>query len=176
LPANAVIVSNHASYIDGLALAAALPGELCFVAKHELVRQPIARLALRALGTLFVERDDIEQGIEDIRHAAEAARSGKRLVFFPEGTLTRAPGLRPFKLGAFAVATAAGVPIIPVAIRGTRSILRGDQWFPRPGRIIVTIAAAIAPQGITLAEAARVRDAVRAIVLKGCGEPDLEMR
>jgi 1-acyl-sn-glycerol-3-phosphate acyltransferase len=176
LPANAVIVSNHASYIDGLALAAALPGELCFVAKHELVRQPIARLALRALGTLFVERDDIEQGIEDIRHAAETARSGKRLVFFPEGTLTRAPGLMPFKLGAFAVATSAGVPIIPVAIRGTRSILRGDQWFPRPGRIIVTIAAAIAPQGITLAEAARVRDAVRAIVLKGCGEPDLEMR
>ncbi len=176
LPTSAVIVSNHSSYIDGLALAAALPGELCFVVKHELVRQPIARLALRALGTLFVERSDIEQGIDDIHHAAKAARSGKRLVFFPEGTLTRAPGLMPFKLGAFAVAASTGVPIIPVAVRGTRSILRGDQWFARPGRITVTVADRVTPQGATLADAARLRDAVRAIVLEGCGEPDLEMR
>ncbi len=175
-PANAVIVGNHASYIDGLALAAALPGELCFVAKHELVDQPIARLALRALGTLFVERRDIEQGIDDIHQAAAAARSGKRLVFFPEGTLIRAPGLMPFKLGAFAVAASAGVAVIPVALRGTRSILRGDQWFPRPGRITVTIGEAVLPHGVTLADAARLRDAVRAIVLEGCGEPDLEMR
>ncbi len=176
LPANAVIVSNHASYIDGLVLSAVLPGELCFVAKHELVRQPIARLALRALGTLFVERSDIEQGIDDIRHAAEAACSGKRLVFFPEGTLTRAPGLMPFKLGAFAVAASAGIPVIPVALRGTRSVLRGDQWFARPGRITATIGDPVAPQGTTLADAARLRDAVRAIVLEGCGEPDLEIR
>ncbi len=176
MPANCIIVSNHASYIDGLALAIALPGELCFVAKRELVRQPIARMALQALGTLFVERTDVEQGIEDIAHIAEAARSGKRLVFFPEGTLTRAPGLMPFKLGAFAVAASTALAVIPVALRGTRSILRGDQWFPRPGRVTVTIGEAVAPQGSTLAEAARLRDAVRAIMLKDCDEPDLECR
>jgi 1-acyl-sn-glycerol-3-phosphate acyltransferase len=176
LPANAVIVSNHASYIDGLALAVALPGELCFVAKREPVHQPIARMALQALGTLFVERTDVEQGIEDITHIAEAARRGKRLVFFPEGTLTRMPGLMPFELGAFAVAASGGLAVIPVALRGTRSIPRGDQWFPRPGRITMTIGDAVAPQGATLAEAARLCDAVRAIVLEGCGEPDLESR
>ncbi len=175
-PANAVIVSNHASYIDGLALSAAFSGELCFVAKRELVDQPVARLALRALGTLFVERSDIEQGIDDICHAADAARSGKRLVFFPEGTLTRAPGLMPFKLGAFAVAASAGLAVVPVALRGTRSILRGGQWFPRPGQITVTIGDAVLPQGTALADAARLRDAIRTIVLKGCGEPDLDMR
>ena len=176
LPAAAVIVSNHQSYIDGLALAAAVPGELCFTAKRELVRQPIARLALRALGTLFVERGDIEQGIEDVRQAAAAARSGKRVVFFPEGTLTRAPGLMPFKLGGFAVAASARVPIVPVTIRGTRSILRGGQWFPRRGRIAVAIGDAVLPQAGDLAEAARLRDVVRAVMLKSCGEPDLEPR
>ena len=176
LPANAVIVSNHTSYIDGLAIAAALSGELYFVAKRELVRQPIARIALQALGTLFVERRDIEQGIEDIGHIAEAARSGRRLVFFPEGTLTRAPGLMPFKLGAFAVAASAGLPVIPVALRGTRSILRGGQWFPRRSRITVTIGETVAAQGATLAEAARLRDVARAIVLEHCGEPDLAPR
>jgi 1-acyl-sn-glycerol-3-phosphate acyltransferase len=175
-PANAVIVSNHASYIDGLAIAAALSGELCFVAKRELVRQPVARIALQALGTLFVERTDVEQGIEDIGHIAEAARSGRRVVFFPEGTLTRAPGLMPFKLGAFDVATSAGLPVIPVALRGTRSILRGGQWFPRRSRITVTLGEAVASQGATLAEAARLRDAVRAIVPEGCGEPDIALR
>jgi len=176
LPANAVIVSNHASYIDGLVLPAALPGELCFVAKRELVRQPIARFALRALGTLFVERSDIEQGVEDVRRAGTAVRSGKRLVIFPEGTLTRAPGLMPFKLGAFAVAASAGVPVIPVALQGTRSVLRGDQWFPRPGRITVRIGEPVAPLGPSLADAARLRDHVRAIMLSLCGEPDLEIR
>jgi 1-acyl-sn-glycerol-3-phosphate acyltransferase len=175
LPAQAIVVTNHASYIDGLAMAAALPGEMSFVAKRELARQPIARLALQALGTLFVERSDVEKSVEDVRQAADAARIGKRLVFFPEGTLTRAPGLMPFKLGAFAVAASAGVPIVPVAIRGTRSILRGGHWFPRQGRITVTVGKAVPPRGVDLAEAARLRDAVRAIVLESCGEPDLEV-
>ncbi len=159
LPRPAIIVSNHQSYLDGLALAAALPGELRFVAKRELLHQPIARLALKALGTLFVERSDIEQGVEDVRRAAEAARSGARLVFFPEGALTRAVGLMPFKLGAFAVAASTGTPIVPVVIRGTRSILRSGQWFPRHGRITVSIAAAVAPRGGDLMEAARLREA-----------------
>jgi 1-acyl-sn-glycerol-3-phosphate acyltransferase len=176
LPDAAVIVCNHASYIDALALAAALPGELVFVAKRELIRQPIARLALQALGTLFVERGEAEQGVEDTRHAAEAARSGKRLVVFPEGTLTRAPGLMPFRLGAFAVAAAAGLPVIPVAISGTRSILRGGQWFPRRGSIQVTIAEAIPAPGSGFAETVRLRDMARAQILELCGEPDLAPR
>lgn len=82
----------------------------------------------------------------------------------------------PFKLGAFAVTASARLPVIPVALRGTRSILRGDQWFPRRSRMSVTIDEAIAWHGTTLAEAARLRDAVRAIVLEGCVEPDLAPR
>jgi 1-acyl-sn-glycerol-3-phosphate acyltransferase len=173
LPPRGIVVSNHASYIDGLALAAALPGELSFVAKRELVGQPVAWLALRALGTLFVERSDPEQGVEDVNRAAAAARSGRRLIFFAEGTLTRVPGLMPFKLGAFAVAASTGLPITPVAIRGTRSILRGGQWFPRRGKVIVTIGDSVNPHGTNLANAAELRDAVRATVLELCGEPDL---
>ena len=175
-PQPAIVVCNHSSYIDGLVLALALPGDLAFVAKRELVRQPIARVALRALGTLFVERSDAEQGIEDIRHAADAARRSGGLVFFPEGTLTRMPGLLPFRLGAFAVAAQTGLPIVPVAIRGTRSILRGGQWFPRRGAVRVTIGEAIRPQGAAFADAVRLREASRAAMLKLCGEPDLAAR
>ena len=176
LPDKAVIVANHASYIDGLALAAALPGELAFVAKSELRRKPLARWPLQRLGTLFVERFDIERSLEDFRQVSEAAHRGRRLVVFPEGGLTRAPGLMPFKLGAFSVAASTGFPVVPVALAGTRSILRGDQWFPRHGPIAVTIGEAIAPRGTSLAEAARLRDAARAVVLQACGEPDLQLR
>ena len=94
-------------------------------------------------------------------------------MFFAEGTLTRVPGLMPFKLGAFAAAAKTGRPVIPVALRGTRSILRGDQWFPRPGRVTVAVGDALTPEGPTLADAARLRDAARAVVLQLCGEPDL---
>ncbi len=174
LPEKAVIVSNHASYIDPLALAAAFPGELTFIAKRELIDKPIARWPLERLETLFVERVNIEQGLEDIRQISEAANIKKRLVIFPEGGLARAPGLMPFKLGAFSVAASTGLAVVPVALQGTRSILRGEQWFPRHGRIKVTIGDAIAPRDGSLAEAARLRDAARAVVLKACGEPDLE--
>jgi len=172
-PERAIIVVNHASYIDTLVLAVALPGELSFVAKRELVRKPLARWVLERLGTLFVERVEIEQEIADIRHIAAAARDTKRLVIFPEGGFTRAPGLMPFKLGAFSIAASAGLPVVPVSLRGTRSVLRGDDWFPRYGQVGVTIGDAIVPREDSLAEAVRLRNLARAVVLKACGEPDL---
>jgi 1-acyl-sn-glycerol-3-phosphate acyltransferase len=67
----------------------------------------------------------------------------------------------------------AGVPVVPIAIRGTRSILRGGQWRPRPGRVSVTIGAPIAPDGSDFAAAVRLRDAARVFVLAHCHEPDL---
>src|SRR5262249_52781621 len=63
------------------------------------------------------------------------AEQGRVLVFFPEGTFTRRAGLSGFYLGAFKVAAEAGIPVLPGVIRGARSILRGDQWFPRRGAV-----------------------------------------
>jgi 1-acyl-sn-glycerol-3-phosphate acyltransferase len=83
------------------------------------------------------------------------------------------PGLLGFRLGAFLAAAQAGVPVVPVAIRGTRSILRGGQWRPRRGEISVDIGAPIRPDGGDFAAAVRLRDAARAFVLAHCREPDL---
>ena len=95
------------------------------------------------------------------------------LVVYPEGTFDRRPGLRPFHLGAFAAAAKAGVPVVPVAIRGSRAVLRGDSRFARHGRITVSVHQPIAPAGADWAEALRLRDLVRAALLRSCGEPDL---
>ncbi len=168
-----IVAANHASYLDGFALTATLPTQGAFLAKKELTGSFLARLLLERLGTLFVERFDPNQGVEDIQRAAETIAKGESLLFFPEGTFDRAPGLRPFRLGAFYVAAQTGVPVVPVAIRGTRSLLRGDEWFPRRGAVAVRVCRPIRPDGTDFAAAARLRDAVRAEILKHCGEPDL---
>jgi 1-acyl-sn-glycerol-3-phosphate acyltransferase len=169
-----VLVANHSSYLDVIVLSAALPGHPVFVAKHELLENRWARPFLSRLKTLFVERVDPQRGVEDIRNAVEAIRAGEILIFFPEGTLTRMPGLLPFRLGAFQVAAETAVPVIPVAINGTRSILRGGQWFPRRGRIAVTIGKPVTPSGGDWSAAVALRDAVRRALLRLVGEPDLE--
>ena len=170
---DAIVVANHSSYIDSLVLAMAVPADLSFVAKKELESQRVAGPFLRRLGTLFVERFDPEAGLADAAAAAGAAQDGHPLVFYPEGTFTRAPGLLSFRLGAFKTAVDAGRPVLPVTLRGTRSLLRGGQWFPRRGPLSAVIGAAIAPEGNDFAAAIRLRDAARAQILAQCGEPDL---
>jgi 1-acyl-sn-glycerol-3-phosphate acyltransferase len=168
-----ILVVNHSSYLDGAVLSAAIPGELSFVAKGELAGQAVAGPFLRRIGTLFVHRLDPKAGVEDTEVTVAAAKAGERIVSFPEGTLVRMPGLLGFRLGAFLAAAQAGVPVVPVAIRGTRSILRGGQWRPRRGEISVDIGAPIKPDGADFAAAVRLRDAARAFVLAHCREPDL---
>jgi 1-acyl-sn-glycerol-3-phosphate acyltransferase len=170
---NAMLVFNHSSYMDVFVLTAVLPGEPAFVAKKELASQFFAGPFLRRLGIPFVERYDVASSLADAEALITLAREGRILVFFPEGTFTRRAGLSGFYLGAFKVAAAANLPIIPGILCGTRSMLRGEQWFPRRAAISVEIAEPIAPSGTQFASVLRLRDAVRDVVLARCGEPDL---
>jgi 1-acyl-sn-glycerol-3-phosphate acyltransferase len=94
-------------------------------------------------------------------------------VFFPEGTFTRASGLLPFRMGAFVVAARSGVPVVPVTLRGTRSMLRDSHWFPRRGILTVTVGEPIMPSGSDWAAAIELRNRARAEIARQCGEPDL---
>jgi 1-acyl-sn-glycerol-3-phosphate acyltransferase len=154
-------------------LSAAIPGELTFVAKSEFKRQVFAGTLLKRLGALFARRVDPRGGVADTEAQIRAAKAGERIVSFPEGTLTRMPGLLPFHLGAFVVAAEAQIPVIPVTIRGTRSALRGGTWWPRRTALRVHIGKPLVASGSGLEAAARLRDAARAAILAKCGEPDL---
>jgi 1-acyl-sn-glycerol-3-phosphate acyltransferase len=169
----AVLAFNHASYMDAVIVAAVLPGEPAHVVKKELASQIFAGPLLRRLGVLFLERFELTDSLVDLEGVLAAANQGRLLVFFPEGTFTRRAGLSGFYLGAFRVAAQANLPVVPGILRGTRSMLRGDQWFPRWSPISVNIAEPIQPSGSDLASLVQLRDSVRAIVLAGCGEPDL---
>ena len=168
-----IVATNHQSYLDGIVLTALLPPRFGFVAKSELERSFVARVLLRGLGAVFVERFDPAQGTGEARKVLAALESGDSLVVFPEGTFRRGPGLLPFRLGAFVAAAEAGVAVVPVTIRGTRSMLRGDDFFPRRGSAAVIAAPPVRPAGSGLPAAVELRDAVRAAILERCGEPDL---
>ncbi len=175
-----VLVANHSSYLDVYALTAAFPRRLDFVAKAELGRNRLLGPALRRIGTEFVERFDAEKSVEDARKLSGRLRQGQPLVFFPEGTFTRRPGLMPFHLGAFAAAVEADVPLIPAALRGTRSMLRADSWFPRPGIISLTLGQPLFPapvrqenEGDAWKTMIGLRDKAREHILRHIGEPDL---
>jgi 1-acyl-sn-glycerol-3-phosphate acyltransferase len=174
LPAeDGILVVNHSSYLDSLVLSAVVPGNLAFVAKKELAGGHLSGPFLARLGTVFVDRLDARSALADASAATGLAVAGRRLVFFPEGTFTRMPGLLPFHLGAFHVAARTGRPIVPIALRGTRSILRGDTWFARRGPVKVHVGPPLYPDGTGFDAAVRLRAAARTVILSHCGEPDL---
>jgi len=168
-----ILTSNHASYLDSLILAAALPITCNFVAKAELAKKFFARVLLSKLDVIFIERFDIEKGVEDTRKIAKLTASGNRPLFFVEGTLQRMPGLLPFQMGAFITAAKTETPVLPITIRGSRNKLRGGSWFPRQGSVSVIIGKPIPPAGKGWQSAVKLRDAVRSEILRHCGEPDL---
>lgn len=174
-----IFVSNHASYLDGYVLTAILDRPFSFIAKAELQSKFIVRILLKRIGTLFVERFDQQKGIDDAKIITEEGAAGRSLFFFPEGTFMRMPGLLPFRMGAFETAARTGLPLVPIAVRGTRSILRSGSWFPRHGAISVTFGKPItlaktdSGEEDTWSAALRLRDVTRKWLLKHCGEPDL---
>ena len=169
----AVFVANHASYLDAIVLCAVLPPFVRHVPKRAFSRMPLLGYAMRRSGAWFVDRDDATRGVEDAARIAGEVRRGSSVLFFPEGTFTRVPGLRPFHLGAFSVAAQAGVPVVPVVLRGTRAILRDGQRLPTRGAVDVEIAPAMAPNGDAWESVIELRDRVRAAMLARCDEPDL---
>lgn len=170
---NAVILFNHTSYMDAVVIAAALPGEPAFIAKKEFEGNFFTRTLMSRVGVAFVERFDASASLADAEAVAGMAKEGRLFVFFPEGTFTRRAGLLGFYMGAFKVAAEANLPVVPGVLRGVRTLLRGDQWFPRRTPVSVVIEQPIAPTGTDFGAMLALRDAARAAMLKHVGEPDL---
>lgn len=159
-----VLVANHESYLDAAALVEAVERPLGFVAKRELVANPFVAGFLRRMGAYFVERFDPRAGSAESARLNALLAGGASLGFFPEGTFREQPGLLPFRMGAFAAAAAAGAPIVPAALRGTRELMPGERFRPRPGHAEVIIGPAIRPAGNDWEAAIRLRDQARAFI------------
>ncbi|MFK8053225.1 MAG: lysophospholipid acyltransferase family protein [Woeseiaceae bacterium] len=168
-----VIVANHASYLDGIVMTAVLPPRFSFLIKAEMNNIPLAGFVLRRIDSFFVDRSHSAKSATSARQIIRAAKAGRALGVFPEGTFTDEPGLRRFQKGAFAVARAGRMPIVPVVIEGTRHILPASSWWPRYGRITVTLLPAIDAEQVKSTDMEALRDNVRETIAEQLAEPDL---
>jgi 1-acyl-sn-glycerol-3-phosphate acyltransferase len=167
-----IVVTNHASYLDALLLTAVLPPHFTYVAKQELLNYPAVRIPLRRLGCAFVERFDSARGLEDTRGLENRARAGDSLVFFAEGTFRSMPGLLPFRMGAFTIAAGTGMPVVPLTLVGTRTLLRGEERWPHFSRLRVRIGEPLLAEGEDWLAALKLRDTARQWILEQAGEGD----
>ena len=166
-----VIMANHASYADIVALFIALPIIPGFMAKRELMRVPFLAAALRAGGHVIVDRGQREQAKQAIENAAKQVRDGKTVLIFPEGTRGDSETLGDFKSGGFRLARSAGVPIVPVGLRGTAKIGPKHSLLFWPGKIEVHIGEPLSPEEIQSLESFALVQRVRGRIVTLCGMP-----
>lgn len=168
-----LIVANHCGYLDFLICAAALPSGARFVIKGEMRQNPLMGPVLEKMGHVFIDRHSTARSLSDLDDVVGLLEAGERVVVFPEGTFNAEVGMRAFKLGAFKLAARTGVPIVPVAIRGSRKALRDGTWLPKRRRIEVEVLEPIEPGGDSLAEIVDLRDKCAEAIAAKIDEPRL---
>ncbi len=168
LPAgNAVYVCNHQSNFDPVLIFASLGKHLRFVAKRELFRIPLFGAALRATGMIPVDRSGSERDKEALTHAVEAVRSRVSILFFAEGTRDPDGLLRPFKKGASVLAIQAQVPLVPLAVAGTKDVLHKKSLRVHGGRpTVLVVGEPIPTEGMTLEERDGLNERAHAAVAR----------
>ena len=163
-----VLVPNHASPIDIAAVLATCP-DVQFVAAAELVRIPLLRSAMRAIGTVPIRRDHHESAHQQVDDLAQQTTDGN-LVVFPEGGIPAAAGVSEFKTGAFVIAIGRGVPVVPVAIQGAaRALPRRGRLLVRPAQIRVDVLEPIATTGLTVDDRRALADRAREAIVTSLG-------
>jgi 1-acyl-sn-glycerol-3-phosphate acyltransferase len=154
-----IFTPNHQSHFDIAALLGFLPGLNRFAAKKELFREPVLGTVMRTMGMIPVDRDDPTAAIERLNRLAEDPVS---VIIFPEGGRSRTRDLLPFKKGAFVTAIQLGIPIVPVACKGTREIMPPGRYLSIfPGEVEIVVLEPIVTTGMTYADRDRLRDLVR---------------
>ena len=132
-----VVMANHASYFDVLALLAVLPGKYRFVAKKTLFQIPLFGWALKANGFIPVDRRDKSKAREIWAAAGERLARGDSVFFYPEGTRSPDGRIHTFHRGAFLVAMHTGAPILPVGVAGAWQVMPRDRFSIQSGTVRV---------------------------------------
>lgn len=152
-----LFMSNHASTFDIFALFVATEHPLRMVAKRELFLIPIFGWSLWMCGFIPIDRSNRERAIASLEKAARRIAHGISVLVFPEGTRSRDGRLLPFKKGGFMLALDAGVPVVPVVVIGTESIMEAKSLEVRKGTITVRFGEPIPTAGLDVERGGRDR-------------------
>jgi 1-acyl-sn-glycerol-3-phosphate acyltransferase len=162
-----VFMANHQGAYDIFSLLGYLPVDFKWVAREEIFRIPILGWAMRAAGYISIDRKGRKKAILSIERAAARIREGASVLVFPEGTRSPDGKIHPFKKGGFTLAVKAGVPIVPISIRGSREVLPRSSLRVRPGRIEITVGKPIQTEGRGLADRGDLMQQVREAIESG---------
>ncbi len=159
-----VVVSNHESTADPFLLSW-LPWDMRWVSKEELFKVPVIGWAMKFGGDIPLRRGDGDSVRNMFAECRRALDGGISVMLFPEGTRSKDGNLLPFKDGAFDLAIAAGVPILPIALSGTRDCRpKGSKWFGR-AKAAARILDPIPTAGMTKDDVAKLRDLTRSRIV-----------
>ena len=155
-----VVVSNHESYAD-IFLMSHFPWEMKWLSKHTIFKIPVMGWMMRMALDVPVRRGERESAAAALAECRDRLARRVSVMIFPEGTRSRTDELLPFKDGAFKLAIETGVPILPVAVAGTRDCMAKGSFAFRPAHAKARVLAPISTEGLTLADLPALRDGTR---------------
>jgi 1-acyl-sn-glycerol-3-phosphate acyltransferase len=170
-PGPCVLVCNHCSTLDALVLCAVWETPLTFLVAPWVSRLPTLKYLIQRLGHIPVHRGDPKAVAAQEELLVERLNRGESLAIFPEGGVEVTPGLRPFALGAFQLAAKAGVPVIPVALQGTRAAQPYPNQIPFPVPLMGTVGPPLPAESEAWASVLDLSNRARAWIAEHCGDP-----
>ena len=159
-----IYMCNHQSNFDIPVLLAYLKVQFRWLAKAELFRIPLFGFAMRRAGYISIDRTDRQAAFISLKTAAKTIREGASVIIFPEGTRSPDGNISPFKKGGFVLALDSEIPIVPVILHGTRSIMPKKQLRIVPGTVVVEITEPIDISGYTRKNKEALMDRIRNII------------
>lgn len=163
--ASYVFASNHLSYMDTPVILTHIPADFRFMAKDGLFKIPLLGTHLGQAGHIPVPREDPRAAVKTMTLAADVIRSRNiSILIFPEGGRSHDGVLQPFKDGASFIAIKAAVPVVPLAISGTRQILAMHSATFHRGSVTLKIGEPIPTEGLTLHDRKSITETARGVV------------
>lgn len=132
-------VGNHKSMFDILLMMKLIKTPLIFIGKKSVAKWPVISWWMKAQKTLFIDRDNLRDGLKVIKEGIELLKNGYSIVIFPEGTRSKTKEMLPFKKGSFKLATKSGAAVIPFAIKGTDDVFENNGFNLKPKTIYFTM-------------------------------------
>ncbi|MGA6924621.1 MAG: lysophospholipid acyltransferase family protein [Desulfosarcina sp.] len=169
-----IYMPNHQSNADIPLLLGRLPVQFRWLAKEELFKIPIFGRAMRGVGYISIDRSNRKSAFASLERAARTIRNGTSVLIFPEGTRSRDGNILPFKKGGFVLSVDAGVPIVPIIIRGTGSIIPKGHFMIRPAPVSMRILDPVETAGYTRKTKDQLLDRIRSILIDHIQEEERE--
>src|SRR5579884_3437462 len=161
-----VFIANHASYMDTPVALATIPVQFRFLAKRGLFDIPFLGWHLKRAGHIPVFRESAKARLKTLSMAAETIQRQRiSLLIFPEGGRSETGELGEFTDGAAYIAIKAGVPLVPLVLKGTRDSLPMGSWVVRPARVEMIVGEPLPTAGLTQRDRATLTAHVREQVL-----------